>query len=218
MPEKIQVHLLHRVARLVGGTAVLRERLRVPRATLEEWLAGRSRIPDEVFLRVVDLLDAEAAAARARHEGLRGTIAEILGDALRETGASRGNVQVVQPEGLRIVGHVGFEQPFLDFFSCVSHEGSACGSALLRGARVVVPDVATDPIFAGTRAAEVMLQAGCHAVQSTPLRNGSGEVIGMLSTHYETVHAPSSSELRAVDAAAAHAAAFLLERPAAPVG
>lgn len=214
----MQVHLLHRVARLVGGTAALRERLRVPRAMLEDWLAGRERIPDEVFLRVVDLLDAEAAAARARHEGLRGSIAEILGDALRETGASRGNIQVVQPEGLRIVGHVGFERPFLDFFSCVSHEGSACGSALVRGARVVVPDVATDPIFAGTRAGEVLLDAGCHAVQSTPLRGASGEVIGMLSTHYASVHAPSSSELRAVDAAAARAVAVLVKRPAAPTG
>jgi len=38
-----------------------------------------------------------------------------------------------------------------------------------RGERVVVEDVTTSPVFAGTAALDVVLAAGVRAVQSTPL-------------------------------------------------
>lgn len=47
-----------------------------------------------------------------------------------------------------------------------------------------------------------MDDAGARAVQSTPLLGPSGQVIGMLSTHYERPHIPSPEELQAIDAIA----------------
>jgi len=115
------------------------------------------------------------------------------------TAASRANVQLVCDQGLRIVGHLGFQQPFLDFFATVGHDvPSTCGRAAQVLQRVVVRDVASDDIFKGTEAGEVMLQAEARACVSTPLVDGSGVLIGMLSTHYETPHEPSSDELEAI--------------------
>jgi GAF domain-containing protein len=74
---------------------------------------------------------------------------------------------------------------------------------------VVVQDVASDPIFAGTEAREVMLEAGARAVQSTPLVNGRGGLLGMLSTHYREPRRPPTQELAAVDLIARRAASSL---------
>ena len=129
---------------------------------------------------------------------------------MTSTAATRGNIQLVCPEGLRIVGHLGFEQPFLDFFRVVGRDTpSSCGPALEGGRRVVVPHVSIHPVFAGTPAEAVMDRAGVRACQSTPLSTGTGEVIGMLNTHYETPHEASPEELRAIDLIARRAAFWL---------
>lgn len=109
-------------------------------------------------------------------------------------------MQFLCADGLRIVAHLGFDQRFLDFFAAVSHDAStACGRALKQGQRFIVDDVLTDPGFKGTEAADVMRNAGALACQSTPLLGGLGQVIGMLSTHYERPHQPSLEELAVID-------------------
>ena len=70
---------------------------------------------------------------------------EILDAALAITDADMGNIQLLDGDTLKIVVHRGFEAPFLDFFNTV-HEGrAACGTALQRGARIIVEDVTTSP-------------------------------------------------------------------------
>jgi GAF domain-containing protein len=133
-----------------------------------------------------------------------------LSAALNDTDAARGNVQLACPEGLRIVSQIGFAPPFLQFFATVRHDTPAsCGRARERATRVVIPDVLADPIFAGTPAAAVMASAGALACQSTPLVARSGEVIGMLSTHYDKPHQPSPGELEAIDLVARHTSELL---------
>lgn len=123
-----------------------------------------------------------------------------LNAAVNGTAATRANIQLACPGGLRIAAHIGFDQPFLEFFALVGHETPACcGTALETAQRVVVSDVRTDPIFAGTLAGDVMGSASALACQSTPLTGSSGEVIGMLSTHYEKPHQPSAQELATLD-------------------
>ena len=128
--------------------------------------------------------------------------------------APMGNVQVKAPDGLRIAAHRGFSAPFLDFFACVTDTYCACGSALKSGGRVVINDVASDPIFAGTDAGRVLIDAGVLAVQSTPLISTSGQVLGMVSTHYREPGAASTIDLGAIDLIAARAA-YWLEQPTA---
>lgn len=129
-----------------------------------------------------------------------GILEGALNAAVNATAAARANVQLLWPEGLRIVAHLGFDQRFLEFFAVVSHDtSSACGRALERGQRVVVNDVLADSGFAATAAADVMRNAGARACQSTPIFGGLGQVIGMLSTHYERPHQPAVEELAAID-------------------
>lgn len=102
-------------------------------------------------------------------------------------GASMANAQVVDARrgGLRIVAHSGFPAPFLDFFAFVEHDSNAsCGAALANAGAVWVTHTARSPIFAGSEALDVMLDAGSRAVASVPVTAPNGDVIAMISTHH----------------------------------
>lgn len=72
---------------------------------------------------------------------------------------------------------------------------SACATAMASGQAVVVPDVTSSPIFAGTEALAVMVGARALAVHSTPMVDAEGRVFGVVSTHYHRTHRPEPGQL-----------------------
>jgi hypothetical protein len=130
--------------------------------------------------------------------------------ALQLTGADMGNLQLLDSLGtLQIVAQRGFDRPFLEFFSRVHDGEAACGVAMAQAKRVIVQDVKVSPIFVGTSALDVMLEARVCAVQSTPLIGRSGRFLGMLSTHYHEAQRPSERDLRLIDLTGQRAARWI---------
>jgi hypothetical protein len=72
---EIQARLLGRAVSIAGGEARLAASLRVPEHSLRFWLETRARLPDHVFLAVVDLVlaDDEVRAAQDRRNQPRET-------------------------------------------------------------------------------------------------------------------------------------------------
>lgn len=132
----------------------------------------------------------------------------ILNVAIDISAADMGNIQLLEPAsgGLKITAQSGFERPFLDFFDVVHDGMAACGEAMQRNERVIVEDVMQSPIFTGTPALEAMLEAGAHAVHSTPLISRTGDILGMLSTHWREPHRPDEHVQHLVDILARQAA------------
>ena len=126
---------------------------------------------------------------------------EFLHAAIEASGADFGNIQLLESptQTLRIAAQHGFSQEFLRFFEVVHGSDTACGSALSCGSRVVVEDVAADAIFKGKASGEIMLRANARAVQSTPLIGASGQLTGIVSTHYRKPGPPSAAGLLALD-------------------
>jgi PAS domain S-box-containing protein len=124
---------------------------------------------------------------------------EILNAAIGITNADMGNIQLVEAGALKIVAQRGFDARFRDFFSAVHDGRSACGAAMQDGRRVIVEDVLTSPIFAGTSALEIMLAGNVRAVQSTPLVSRSGRVLGVFSTHFRKPQRQNERELHMLD-------------------
>jgi two-component sensor histidine kinase len=139
---------------------------------------------------------------------------QMLETAMAVTGTDLGNIQLIDPQSgrLDIIAQRGFSQDFLTFFSRVEAGHAMCGTAMAHKARVIVQDVATDPIFQGSPARDVMLAAGARAVQATPLITRAGAVLGMLSTHFRTPHRPSDDALRLVDLCARQAADLIEQK------
>jgi hypothetical protein len=136
------------------------------------------------------------AAARLRGIRRPGLLADqALEKVLSLARAERGNVQFADPESgaLRIISQHGFDEEFLDHFAVVDDDRSACGRAARRGAQLVISDVMTDPAFEPHR--KIAAASGFRAVQSTPLVDKAGRVVGVMSTHYPRPHAPSARDM-----------------------
>jgi hypothetical protein len=112
--------------------------------------------------------------------------------------ADRGNVQLADPASgaLRIIAQHGFDAEFLAYFAVVEDDLSACGRAARRNAQVVLSDVSTDKRFEPHR--EIAAASGFRAVQSTPIVDHNGNLVGVVSTHYPEPHAPSARDLRVI--------------------
>jgi hypothetical protein len=100
----------------------------------------------------------------------------------------------------------------------VDDDRSACGRAADRGAQLVITDVTTDPGFGPHR--EIAAASGFRAVQSTPLTDQAGRVVGVVSTHYPRPYAPPARDMRIITRYAELAGQVLASRlsAAAPAG
>jgi len=76
----------------------------------------------------------------------------------------------------------------------------SCGTAAYRRERVIVTDIATDPLWADYRAAA--LAWGLRACWSQPIFSISGAVLGTLAFYYREARSPSAADLASIDAAA----------------
>lgn len=144
--------------------------------------------------------------------GRREALEETLDTAMALVSAFKGNIQLLdRPSGsLKIVVQRGFGAAFLAFFDAVrAGESSACGCALECGERVIIEDVSTHALLSGSEARAVLLEEGVRAVQSTPLLSSTGQVLGMISTHFDRPHRPSEREVRFVDLLARLTADYL---------
>lgn len=63
MTASVYSRALLRAAELLGGRDRLAQVMRVPRDDLDRWMSGGAKPPREVFLRVVDIILDETAAA-----------------------------------------------------------------------------------------------------------------------------------------------------------
>jgi PAS domain S-box-containing protein len=189
--------------------------LRAPDGQIVKWLGTCTDINDRK--RAVDaLLASEKSLAKdlalmktlqevstrlVREVDAEPPLLEIVDAAIAITSADMGNIQLLDhgSGALRIAASRGFDRPFLRFFDTV-HEGqAACGQAVQRGARLVIGDITTSPVFVGTPALDVLVTAGVRGVQSTPLVCRSAQLLGVLSTHYRTPHVPTDQELHLLD-------------------
>jgi len=136
---------------------------------------------------------------------------EIVDAAIEITAADMGNIQLFDPESgtLRIVASRGLGLPFLEFFQTVHAGHGTCGGATHNGDRVVVEDITTSPMFAGTPLLDIYLASGIRAVQSTPLIGRSGQLVGVLSTDYRVPRRPADRDLSVLDTLARQAADWI---------
>ncbi|MEV6302745.1 GAF domain-containing protein [Actinoplanes sp. NPDC051861] len=139
--------------------------------------------------------------------------AALLSAALALTRAPMGNVQLAAEDGLRIAAQHGFDADFLEHFAFVRGRDSACGVALAESRAVHVHDVEQSEAFPAGPSRDAVLEAGVRAVRSIPLIGDGGTLLGVMSVHYRTPHAPSPAE-RSLLTTLATAGARRLNRPA----
>ena len=114
--------------------------------------------------------------------------------------------------GLGLLASRGFEPEAIEGWQWVGLDAATtCAAAAKMGQRVIVPNFEECAFMAGTPELEAHLRGGIRAAQSTPLITRSGEIVGMITTHWRNPHYPSERQLHLLDVLARQAA-DLLER------
>src|SRR4051812_15871109 len=85
----------------------------------------------------------------------------------------------------------------------------SCGTAAYRRERVIVEDIATDPLWATGR--DLVLPTGLRACWSTPILSPDRALLGTFAMYYREPRGPTAAELSWV-AAATHIAAIAIMR------
>ncbi len=134
---------------------------------------------------------------------------EILDAAIILTAADCANMQMIADDGmtLEIIAHKGYSNEFVRRCSRISGMKTICSQAMEERSRIIVEDVSRCTIF-DEENRQFMVSEGIVSVQSTPMLSVTGELLGMMSTHYKSPHRFSERELRVLD---------LLSRQAADV-
>ncbi|MFT3910881.1 MAG: GAF domain-containing protein [Ferruginibacter sp.] len=139
---------------------------------------------------------------------------QILDAAMAMMHANAASLQqyVPEKEALYLLASKHFAEGSARFWEWVRLDSnSSCALALNNKERFIVADINSNKDMAGTNDAFFYAASGIRSVQSTPLVSRRGNVVGMMSTHWKTVHEPSERELRLFDLLARQAA-DLLER------
>jgi hypothetical protein len=94
--------------------------------------------------------------------GAESLLERALAGAFALIGGELGNVQVLDASvgGLRIAAHSGLDSAFLEHFSVVENDSSACGRAASQPTQTVIVDVEQDETFAPHRGAGNARTAG----------------------------------------------------------
>src|SRR5690606_30030306 len=85
----------------------------------------------------------------------------------------------------------------------------SCGTAAFRRERVVVTDIATDPLWADYR--HLALPQGLRACWSAPFFDSRGLILGTFGMYYATPRGPTEAESGLIDLAAS-VAGVIVER------
>jgi diguanylate cyclase (GGDEF)-like protein/PAS domain S-box-containing protein len=177
----------------------MEEALRASDARLNAELEAMNRLHD-LSTRLLALSD------------LKTVLDEVLDASIAMLDAAMGCIELYHPQTgtLEIVTQRGFRQDFLVHFRASrAGDGSASARVIKTGQRVIIEDVEADADYAPH--CRIAGSAGYRAVQSTPFVSRSGQLLGVLSTHFHHPHRPSERDLRLLDLYA-NQATDLIER------
>ena len=156
----------------------------------------------------------EASRALSRLEGheqvlqamaLRRPLAEVLERLVRTIERASpntfGSVLLLDDSGTRVLTGAAPSLPRA-FSEAINGEpigpvAGTCGTAAWRRERVIVSDIATDPLWADYKA--LALAHGLRSSWSTPIVAGDGRVLGTFAQYSGEVRAPTEAELQVLD-------------------
>jgi formate hydrogenlyase transcriptional activator len=129
-----------------------------------------------------------------------------------QSGDVKSAVMLMDPDGMHLRPAAGprFPKEWLEAITpvkigpCVG----SCGSAAFLKQRVIVSDIATDPLWADYR--ELTLRYGFRAAWSQPLLSKNQHVLGTFGMYYPEVRIPSETDLRLIEGAG-HIAVIAIE-------
>jgi two-component system cell cycle sensor histidine kinase/response regulator CckA len=117
--------------------------------------------------------------------------------------AGKSCISLLEPDGrtLRLAVASKLPDSFTRQFEgwTIGPKKGACGTAAFRRERVIVADVATDPLYDDYR--DVFLGQGLRSCWGIPIISSEGSVLGTVGVYHDRPHVPGPQEIDAVERA-----------------
>jgi len=173
---------------------------------LKNNILKNEQLADEITLRQVHEqwleLQHHILDAIARH---RGSLSEILTTIVQQVEAQRpdiiASILLLDNEGkhLRAGAAPGLPDAWNTAIdgAAIGPSAGSCGTAAFRNERVIVPDIATDPLWSDYQKAA--LSFGLKACWSEPIHDADGHVLGTFAMYYHDIRHPSDEDLQLIE-------------------
>ncbi|HEY1533112.1 MAG TPA: response regulator [Polyangiaceae bacterium] len=163
--------------------------------------AGAEQSPLEIQRRVLELIATGQSLEQVLHELVLGME--------QQHPSMRGSILLVAEDGIHLqtaaAPHLAAEyQALVEQLIFVGPNGGSCGTACFRRERVVVTDIAQDPLWASYT--DIAERFGLRACWSEPIFSRDGSVLGSFAMYYDEPRSPDASELESISVAARLAA------------
>ena len=183
-----------------------------PLRDLAGHIFGASKIARDITARKRD----EADLRRLHEMSMRLSATRDLGFILEETIRTAAAIEETdlgvlslydaETSELNVAASIGFGEKFFksEGFRAIRNAYRLC---FARRQRVIIEDFDSDPTVAPIR--DAIRQSGIQALHSTPLTTRTGEILGVMSTHFRKSYRPTERVTRLVDLCAYQAAEFI---------
>lgn len=181
-------------------------------------LTERKHEAEQLRLELSDTKLLQSLSAAMIHEenvdALYQKFVDVAAEIMRSDSSS---LQMLFPERgeageLLLLASRGLPPPAQAYWKWVGPDaGSTCGESLRTGKRTIAADYRTCTFALRRNDLASFMDAGIYAAQSTPLFSRTGQLLGMVTTHWKRPHQPSEHDLELFDILARQAA-DLIER------
>ena len=129
-------------------------------------------------------------------DALQSFAERVVAEAMKQHGAQFSTLQIYDEnrDHLIILAQSNLRAPFLHHLASMRPgDGSACGRCLADDAAAAIADVNRDAGFVPHR--EAARDAGFEAVQASPVRDGAGNLIAVLSVYFSAPQSFSAADV-----------------------
>jgi signal transduction histidine kinase/ActR/RegA family two-component response regulator len=194
--------------------------------TISRQTRARTRAEDELrenkHQLQSDLADSQLlqrVSAEIIREGNEQSLYDAIVDAAMVIMQSRcASIQIFERERqeLKLLSVRGFDDHAMAYWDTVSvNSVSPSGLAFQERERILIADVLAWEGLSGSEDLKIYRRLGVRAVQSTPLFSRTGELMGMISTHWGAQYHPTERAQRVLDILARQAADLIERRRSA---
>ena len=159
-----------------------------------------------------DMTRLQEVSEQLMQEGgqIEKSLDKVIEAAVMISGANKGYLQFLDPGigTLMLAAQRGFHEPSLKWLQQIEET-----SGLRSTRRMIIEDLRTDVKLSG-QLSRGLLDAGVQAIVATPLLSSTGNVLGTVSTLFDTPHHPHERELRLMDLLARQTADYLERKDA----
>lgn len=171
-------------------------------------LAVVTDISQRIRIEAREAARAEALLLLARNAPLATVLEVIVRGVEAQHEQTICSILLLDETGSRV--QLGAAPSLPDFYNEAIHnapigpKAGSCGTAAYRRARVIVEDIAHDPLWEDYR--ELAASAGLGSCWSEPIKSASGKVLGTFAIYHQGPHSPSKDDIETITTVASLAA------------